>query len=91
MSRYLLNKFLYTVDRDPYKHGRYTPSMRIPIHDPKRIDRDRPDVVLALSWDLEDELTDQLAYIGEWGGQLAFPRTLQSPTTMVRNGNGAAL
>jgi C-methyltransferase-like protein/putative zinc binding protein/methyltransferase family protein len=79
----------YTVDRDPYKHGRYTPGMRIPIHDPKRIGRDRPDVVLALSWDLEDELTDQLAYIGEWGGQLVFPRTLQSQATMLCNGNGA--
>jgi C-methyltransferase C-terminal domain/Putative zinc binding domain/Methyltransferase domain len=79
----------YTVDRNPYKHGRYTPGMRIPIHDPKRIDRDRPDVVLALSWDLEGELSDQLGYIGEWGGQLVFPRTLQSRATMLCNGNGA--
>lgn len=81
----------YTVDRNPYKHGCYTPGMRIPIHDPKRIDRDRPDVVLALSWDPEGELTEELAHIGEWGGQLVFPRALQSPASMVCNGNGAAL
>jgi len=81
----------YTVDRDPYKHGRYTPGVRIPIHEPKRIDRDRPDVVLALSWDLEDELTDQLAHIGRWGGQLAFPRAFPSSATMRWHGNGAAL
>src|SRR6478609_8857967 len=63
----------YTVDRNPYKHGRFTPGTRIPIHDPVQIDKDRPDVVLALPWNLEPELTEQLAYITEWGGQLVFP------------------
>jgi len=65
--------FEYTVDRNPYKHGRFTPGTRIPIHDPARIDTDRPDVVLALPWNLEAELTEQLAYIADWGGQLVFP------------------
>lgn len=63
----------YTVDRNPYKHGRFTPGTRIPIHDPVQIEKDRPDVVLALPWNLETELTEQLAYITEWGGQLVFP------------------
>jgi SAM-dependent methyltransferase len=63
----------YTVDRNPYKHGRFTPGTRIPILDPVQIDKDRPDVVLALPWNLEAELTEQLAYIAEWGGQLVFP------------------
>jgi C-methyltransferase C-terminal domain len=63
----------YTVDRNPYKHGRFTPGTRIPIHDPVQIDKDRPDVVLGLPWNLEPELTEQLAYIAEWGGQLVFP------------------
>jgi hypothetical protein len=81
----------YIVDRNPYKHGRFTPGMRIPIHDPKRIAKDRPDVVLALSWDLEAELTDQLSYISEWGGQLVFPPTLQRPAMLVSSGNGTKL
>ena len=63
----------YTVDRNPYKHGRFTPGNRIPIYEPERIAKDRPDVVLALPWNLETELTGQLRYIGEWGGQLVFP------------------
>ena len=63
----------YTVDRNPYKHGRFTPGTRIPIHDPVQIDKDRPDVVVALPWNLESELTSQLAYIGQWGGRLVFP------------------
>ena len=57
----------YTVDRNPYKHGRFTPGTRIPIHDPAQIDKDRPDVVLALPWNLETELTEQLAYIARVG------------------------
>jgi hypothetical protein len=76
----------YTVDRNPYKHGRFTPGTRIPIHDPAQIAKDRPDVVLALPWNLEPELTEQLAYIGEWGGQLVFPLpTLHTATTQDFN------
>lgn len=78
----------YVVDRDPYRHGCFTPGTRIPIHDPKRIGIDHPDVVLALSGDLEAELADQLSYIGEWGGRLASPRTLQHPAASACNGNG---
>lgn len=63
----------YTVDRNPYKHGRFTPGTRIPIHDQSMIAKDRPDVVVALPWNLESELTGQLAYIAEWGGKLVFP------------------
>jgi SAM-dependent methyltransferase len=63
----------YTVDRNPYKHGRFTPGTRIPIYEPERIAKDRPDVVLALPWNLETELTQQLGYISQWGGQLVFP------------------
>jgi C-methyltransferase C-terminal domain/Putative zinc binding domain/Methyltransferase domain len=73
----------YIVDRNPYKHGRFTPGTRIPIHDPRLIAKDRPDVVLALPWDLEAELTDQLGYIAEWGGQLVFPPNPRSPIMLA--------
>lgn len=63
----------YTVDRNPYKHGRFTPGTRIPILDPKQIEKDRPDVVVVLPWNLERELTEQLRFITEWGGQLVYP------------------
>jgi hypothetical protein len=79
----------YVVDHNPYKHGCFTPGTRIPIHDPKRIGDDRPDVIMALSYDAETQLTDQLDYIGEWGGQLIFPRSLESPIALVCNGNEA--
>lgn len=63
----------YTVDRNPYKHGRFTPGTRIPILPPERIAEDRPDYVLILPWNLRDELVAQLSYVGEWGGKLVFP------------------
>ncbi|MGE2731538.1 methyltransferase domain-containing protein [Mycolicibacterium vaccae] len=63
----------YTVDRNPYKHGCFTPGTRIPIHDPSRIDIDKPDVVVVLPWNLESELTPQLNHIAEWGGELVYP------------------
>ncbi|WP_409489858.1 class I SAM-dependent methyltransferase [Amycolatopsis sp. cmx-11-12] len=63
----------YTVDRNPYKHGRFTPGTRIPILPPERIEADRPDYVLVLPWNLREELTAQLSFVGEWGGKLVFP------------------
>jgi len=63
----------YTVDRNPYKHGRFTPGTRIPIHAPERIAADQPDYVLVLPWNLRAEITEQLSYVGGWGGRLVFP------------------
>ncbi len=63
----------YTVDRNPYKHGRFTPGTRIPILPPEHIEADRPDYVLVLPWNLRKELTAQLSFVDEWGGKLVFP------------------
>ncbi|MEO3853602.1 class I SAM-dependent methyltransferase [Acrocarpospora sp. B8E8] len=63
----------YTVDRNPYKHGRFTPGTRIPIHAPEQIALDKPDYVLVLPWNLRTELSEQLSYVHEWGGRLVFP------------------
>ncbi len=63
----------YTVDRNPYKQGLFTPGTRIPIHAPEKIAETRPDYVLLLPWNLVEEISDQLAYIGEWGGRLIVP------------------
>ena len=74
----------YTVDRNPYKHGMFTPGTRIPVHDTAMIAKDHPDVVLLLPWNLEEEIAGQLSYIAEWGGQLVVPLpTLHSVTTVA--------
>ncbi len=63
----------YTVDRNPYKQGKYLPGTHIPILHPDQIRRTRPDYVLILPWNLKDEIRQQLAYVGEWGGKLVVP------------------
>jgi hypothetical protein len=63
----------YTVDRNPYKHGLYTPGTHIPIFSPEKIGETRPDYVLVLPWNLIDEIATQLAYVAEWGGRLIVP------------------
>lgn len=66
----------YTVDRNPYKHGRFTPGTHIPIHDPAQLEATRPDYVWILPWNLRAEIADQLAYVRSWGGHfvVAIPR-----------------
>src|SRR5262249_7177308 len=45
----------FTVDRNPYKHARYTPGMHVPIKGVEAIDAARPDYVLILPWNLKSE------------------------------------
>jgi hypothetical protein len=63
----------FTVDRNPYKHGRFTPGQHIAIHDPAHLDAARPDYVLILPWNLKREITQQLRHIGDWGGKFIIP------------------
>jgi ABC-type Fe3+-hydroxamate transport system substrate-binding protein len=63
----------YTVDRNPYKQGKYTPGTHIPILSPDRIRETKPDYIFILPWNLKDEIMKQLAYVREWGGQFVVP------------------
>jgi SAM-dependent methyltransferase len=63
----------YTVDRNPYKHGRFTPGTHIPIHPPEMLAKARPDYILILPWNLKDEIIAQLAYTAEWGARFVVP------------------
>jgi hypothetical protein len=63
----------YTVDRSPVKQGLFLPGTHIPIYAPERLAETKPDYVLVLPWNLREELSEQLAYIRDWGGKLVFP------------------
>ena len=63
----------YTVDRNPYKHGRFTPGTHIPIYAPDRILETRPDYVLILPWNVKEEVVQQMAKVREWGGKFVVP------------------
>jgi SAM-dependent methyltransferase len=63
----------YTVDRSPFKQGKFLPGTHIPIYAPERLAETRPDYILVLPWNLRDEISRQLSYIGSWGGKLVVP------------------
>lgn len=63
----------FTVDRNPWKQGRYLPGSRVPIFPISKIREVRPDFLLILAWNLREEIMEQMAFIREWGGRFAVP------------------
>ena len=63
----------FTVDRNPYKHGRYTPGMHIPIYPVEAIDEMKPDYLLILPWNLKNEIVAQMRHVGDWGCKFIVP------------------
>ncbi len=63
----------YTVDRNPYKHGRFTPGTHIPIFPPEHIEETRPDAIVILPWNLAKEIRAQLAFTSDWSAELILP------------------
>jgi hypothetical protein len=63
----------FTVDRNPYKHGRFLPGTHVPIFPVEKLREARPDYVLILPWNLRDEIAAQLAYVRAWGARLVVP------------------
>jgi len=63
----------YTVDRNPFKHGKFLPGTHIPIYEPSKIRETKPDYILILPWNLKDEIVTSLAYAREWGARFVVP------------------
>lgn len=63
----------YTVDRNPYKQGKFLPGTHIPIHSPEKIRETRPDFLFVGVWNMLPEVMEQTAYIRGWGGRWVVP------------------
>lgn len=63
----------FTVDRNPYKQGRYLPGSRIPVLAPEALAARRPDWILILPWNLEREIRQQLGSVNDWGARYVIP------------------
>ena len=63
----------YTVDRNPFKHGKYCPGTHIPIYPVEKIRETQPDYLLILPWNLREEIMSQMAFVREWGGSFVVP------------------
>ena len=57
----------YTVDRNPYKQGKFLPGTHIPIFPPEKLAETRPDYVLILPWNLKDEIIGQMSTVAKLG------------------------
>ena len=63
----------FTVDRNPYKQGKYTPGTHIPILAPEVVFERKPDYLFILPWNLRDEIVSTMAGIRQWGGKFIVP------------------
>ncbi len=63
----------FCVDRNPFKVGKYTPGMRIPVLPVGELLNRRPDAVLILPWNLTEEIVRQEAEYVRRGGRFFTP------------------
>ncbi|MFM9913959.1 MAG: methyltransferase domain-containing protein [Methylophilaceae bacterium] len=61
----------YVCDAAESKQGKHLPGSHIPVLSPDVIRERKPDIVLILPWNIQTEVTQQLAFISEWGGKFA--------------------
>lgn len=59
----------FVVDRNPVKQGKLLPGSHIPVRPVEALIEARPDYVLIVPWNLEEEIVAQLPEVGEWGGR----------------------
>jgi C-methyltransferase-like protein/methyltransferase family protein/putative zinc binding protein len=63
----------FTVDRNPFKHGKFLPGTHIPIHPVEKLAEAKPDYIVIMPWNLREEISQQLQYTREWGAKLVVP------------------
>lgn len=63
----------FVVDANPHKQNKFLPASHIPVVNESWLKENKPDFVLILPWNLRDEISKQLHYIKEWGGQFVVP------------------
>ncbi len=61
------------ADRNPHKQSKFLPGTHIPVVSPQTLLNARPDYVLILPWNLQQEIRQQLQEIREWGGRFVTP------------------
>lgn len=59
----------FVVDKNPAKRGTFLPGSRIPVVDEARLKAERPDRVVILPWNIQNEIMTQLSYIRDWDGK----------------------
>jgi hypothetical protein len=59
----------FVVDLNPHKQNKFLPASHVPVVDEEYLKKQKPDFVIIFPWNIRQEVTEQLFYIREWGGQ----------------------
>lgn len=62
----------FVVDASPYKQGLFLPESHIPVTDEGNIKNRKPEFVLILPWNIQEEIMEQLEYIRNWQGKFVI-------------------
>lgn len=62
----------FVVDKNPQKQMKFLPGSRIPIVDLEHLKQHKPDRIIIFPWNLEHEITQELAFVREWGAQFVI-------------------
>lgn len=63
----------YVTERNPFKIGKFTPGMHIPVYSDKKLLEDQPDYALILAWNFADEIIKNNSIYQERGGKFIIP------------------
>lgn len=59
----------FVCDKSPYKQNMLLPGSRIRVCGPETIKQEMPDFIVIFPWNLKVEITEQLAYVRDWGAK----------------------
>jgi 2-polyprenyl-3-methyl-5-hydroxy-6-metoxy-1,4-benzoquinol methylase len=62
----------FVVDASPFKQNKFLPGSHIQVVAKDEIIKCKPDYVIILPWNLKNEISEQLSFIREWGGQFVI-------------------
>ncbi|RYE15277.1 MAG: methyltransferase domain-containing protein, partial [Sphingobacteriaceae bacterium] len=63
----------FVVDANPHKQNKFLPGSHIPVVNEAFLKEAKPDFIIIFPWNLQTEITNQLAYIKDWGGKFVVP------------------
>jgi 2-polyprenyl-3-methyl-5-hydroxy-6-metoxy-1,4-benzoquinol methylase len=62
----------FVVDKNPQKQRKFLPGSRLPIVDLDYLKQHRPDRIIIFPWNLEQEITQELSFVRDWGAQFVI-------------------
>jgi hypothetical protein len=63
----------YVTERNPFKIGKFTPGMHIPVYSDEKLLEDQPDYALILAWNFADEIIKNNSTYQKRGGKFIIP------------------